>query len=147
MTKGKGLGSFEGRQVLSTSVAIRNTGDGLSESMTIEPEVIRAGTTRYVLLEVDVDKIRYDPIKDVDGLERVHMCKALRAVFVDKALAIPLLDEMSDRIEAAREEASGQSRLTADVAREVEHDQGLHKTLKDDCPKCQEEIDAEAAGD
>lgn len=37
------LGNFSGRSVIKTAVAITNAGDGLSQAMKIEPELLELG--------------------------------------------------------------------------------------------------------
>lgn len=101
------LGRFEGHDVLSTTVAIRNTGDGLSKAMAVDPVMLKHGARVHVVLECEVEKIRHDPIDDTDGLQRVHMLKAGAAVIVDEALVRAHLDDQQRRIE----EAAGISRL------------------------------------
>src|SRR5687768_17125285 len=81
-----GLSKFEGKDVASVTASIRNTGDGLSESMATDKVELHHGDEVFVVLRCLVEKIRHDPIKDSSALERVHMMKALDATIVDEEL-------------------------------------------------------------
>lgn len=109
------LTPYLGRDVLTSTVSIRNTGDGLSRAMEVEPVELEPFSTVYVVLECEVEKHRHEPIKDVDGaLQLVNMLKAGRATIVDKDVVVKALDEQQDRIRTAEEEAAGVSRLPLD---------------------------------
>ena len=64
------LGTFEGRDIVQTSVAVTNAGDGLSQSISVEPCILHVGDTGAVVLEYEVTKIGFAPIKDTDVLVR-----------------------------------------------------------------------------
>lgn len=104
---GKGLGSFDGRDVLGTNVAITNAGDGLSKAMSVEPLELHLGETVYVVLECEVSKVRFDPVKDTQAVQRVHILKAGAATMVDGDLVADVLEEQERKIE----EAAGVHRL------------------------------------
>lgn len=108
------LGDFEGQPVVGTTVVIRNTGDGLSEAMKVEPTMLHAGDTVHVVLECTVVDVGFPPQdRDQPGGPRVrrHVLKAGTATFVDGELVAEALAEQERRIEAHREAATGQSRL------------------------------------
>jgi len=93
--------------VLSTTVAIRKAGDGLSAAVKVDPVELHHGETVYVVLETTVEKIRHDPVKDTDGLQRVHLLVTEAATIVDAGLVAEYLDKQKVRIE----EAAGIARL------------------------------------
>lgn len=93
------LTPFDGKQVLNATVAIRNAGDGLSSAMQVEPVELHHGETIFIVIEAQVEKVRFDPIKDTQALQRVHMLKAGTAVMVDEDLVRAHLDAMALRIE------------------------------------------------
>lgn len=97
----KKLTAYEGKDVLSTSVAITGAGDGLSKAMSVEPVELHHGQRVFVVLECTTDKVRYDPVKDTEGLTRVHMLKAGMATLVDEDLVRDALDTQKRKIEAA----------------------------------------------
>lgn len=101
------LSSFEGKDVLSTTVAIRRAGDGLSKALGVDPVELHHGETVYVVLKTTVEKIRHDPVTDTDGLQRVHMLVTEAATIVAASLVEAHIEEQKVRIE----EAAGISRL------------------------------------
>jgi hypothetical protein len=104
------LGTYKGHDVLGATVSIRNTGHGLEEAMGVDPVELELGERVYVVLECEVEKHRYDPIKDTHGLQLVNMLKAGRATIVDGDLVRKHLDEQQARID----EAAGQQTLDFD---------------------------------
>lgn len=95
------LTPFEGKDVHSATIAIRNAGDGLSSAMSVTPVELHQGATVHVVLECEVEKLRFDPLKDADGLIRVHMLKAGRATLIDAEAVTELLDAQQRRIDEA----------------------------------------------
>lgn len=104
------LGNFEGKTVLATSVAVTNAGDGLSEALAVDPQILHQGDRGAILLEYEVAKVRFDPVKDTSGLTRVHILKAKTGTLLDLEEASERLDEQRRRIA----EASGQEELPFD---------------------------------
>lgn len=70
------LQPFEGRDVLGTTIAVTQAGDGLSKAMSVDPVEIPLGAIVHVVLECEVSKIRHEEIKDTDGVQRVHILRA-----------------------------------------------------------------------
>jgi hypothetical protein len=69
--------------------------------MEVEPIELHHGERVFLAMELDVAKIRYDPIPDTKGLMRVHILKADTATIVDEKLIRDALDEQRRKIEAA----------------------------------------------
>lgn len=128
---------FEGHDVTSTTIAIRNTGHGLEQAMEVAPAVFHHGDKVHVVLECEVEKIRHDTTDDDGQLVRVHMLKAGTATFVDRDLVDKHLREMERRID----EAKGNQQLDiAGAELEAAHDKGDHADgLVERCPKCDAE--------
>lgn len=105
-----GLGTYEGHDVVTATVSIRNTGHGLEEAMQVDPVKLDLASTHYVVLECEVEKHRYDPIKESTGLELVNMLKAGRATIVDYDLVAGALDAQTARIEQAKADAEHDDR-------------------------------------
>ncbi len=104
------LGEFEGKEVLATSVAVTNAGDGLSEALAVDPQILHQGDRGAILLEYEVAKVRFDPVKDTHGLTRVHILKAKTGTLLD-------LDDVQERLDEQRrriEEAEGMMQLPLD---------------------------------
>ena len=96
------LAPFEGREVIGASVAITRAGDGLSDALAVEPSEYRHGETVFVVLECEVGKVRFDPVKDTNALRRVHTLVTITATTVEKDLVGDLITEQRSRIDAAR---------------------------------------------
>lgn len=129
------LTPFDGKDVLSAGIAIRNAGDGLSEALSVDPQEFHHGEKVYVVLECEVDKVRFDPVKDSDGLRRVHVFKAGTATIVDESIVATQLDDQRRKIEAA----AGVRRLEFDEELSAQHREGEHdETPHADCPMCAE---------
>lgn len=100
------IARFEGSEVLGTKVKITKAGDGLSEAMSIEPQVLKQRTTVYVVLECGVGRVAFDPVDDTNGVMRVQTLVAGTATIVDEALVKEVLETQRLKNEAARGETS-----------------------------------------
>ena len=93
---------FEGHDVVGTSIAVVNAGDGLSAALKVDPTEYEHGETVNVILECEVAKVRFDPSKDdPKSLIRVHVLKAGLATIVDGSKVKPLLAAQRKKLEAA----------------------------------------------
>lgn len=95
------LHPHEGKPVQATTVKITNAGDGLSKSLKVEPVELHHGQVVMVALECEVGDIAYSPIKDTNGLLRVHQLKTLSATLVDEETVAKAIQTNKERIEAA----------------------------------------------
>lgn len=97
------LTPYKGRAVVGATVKIRNTGDGLSSAMAVEPVELEVGTRVHVVLECVVEKHLHEPEeKNVyDRLILVNDLKAGRATIVDGSIVRDHLDEQQRKIEEA----------------------------------------------
>lgn len=96
------LQAFEGRDVINASIRITRAGDGLSTALGIAPTEYHPGDKLYVLLECEVGRVSYDPIKDTDCLQRVHTLVAGVGTIVDGEWAGTAIAEQRKRnLEAA----------------------------------------------
>lgn len=125
------LSKFEGRDVLSAGLEIRNAAGGLNEALKIDPEEWHHGDEVTVVLRCEVSKIRHDEVKDTEGLKRVHVLTATEAAVIDDSLVSEALDEQARRIE----EAHGIHQLP--IKLQTEHDNGEHEEQPaEGCPSC-----------
>lgn len=104
------LGSFEGLDVVQSSIKVTNAGDGLSPSMALDPVLLHIGDEVTVVLRTTVTSISAKGVKDTDVLERVHTLKAKSGAIIDDTLVAKLFDEQQRRLEAA----AGVQRLEID---------------------------------
>lgn len=150
------LGSFDGHSVRGTTIRITNTGDGLSKALKIDPQLLQMGDRIFVVVEAVVGPITFDPIDDdSDDVIRKHSASAQAVTLVDESLVREVLDAQIERIEAAREAESGQTRLNLsndpDEPPEegfvLAHVAGDHKRKKRGCPLCYPTAHGDGEGD
>lgn len=96
------LGTFDGRDVITSSVAIRNAGDGLSAAMSIEHTELHHGQIVHVVLECEVKDVQFPVIKDTDSLNRKHVLRAGMATIVDKALVEDVMKAQRKKLDEAK---------------------------------------------
>lgn len=101
------LSSFEGRDVMQSTIAITKAGDGLSKSVAVEPQEFHHGETVYVLIETEVTDVRYQEIAGTGTLRRVQTLATVLATIVDHEFADATLESQRIKIE----EAKGVTRL------------------------------------
>lgn len=149
------LSDFEGLAVRQAGVELPKAAGGLQEAMKIEPREIHQGDEGTIALSYTCQKVRFEPIdKDApDGDQRrVHVLQVTGAAFVDSEIVTKEITDQSDRIQRAKEEAKGITRIpfgeNQEDALAAAHDNGDHaEGLVAGCPYCQEEADLEAEGD
>lgn len=96
-----GLTAFEGKDVLSTAVSVTRAGDGLSKALAVEPLEMHVGEVGVMVLRYEVGKVRFDPVPDTDGLQRVHVLIAGTATFIDEDTVQEALDNQQRKIDSA----------------------------------------------
>lgn len=101
------LGNFEGEDVLTTTIAIVNAGDGLSEALAVTGTILHIGDKVHVVLECEVTEIAFVPIKKTNALNRKAKLRAGDAAIADEQTVRDLLD----KTRIAIEERAGISRL------------------------------------
>lgn len=106
------LGAYRGRDIIRTSIVIRNTGDGLSESMGIDPQVLEIGEKGYVLLEYECIDHAHPMIKDTDCLELKQVLKAGTATIVDADFAEEKIEQQAPGSSAPRTRRAARARST-----------------------------------
>lgn len=101
------LGDFEGRPVLSTAFEMPGASGGLNSALAVDGLVLHHGDKGHLVLEYETVKVRFDPIKDTDGVQRVQVLKVLMAAQIDGADVADSLDKQRIRVE----EAAGVTRI------------------------------------
>ena len=103
------LQPFDGHDVISTTIAVTNAGDGLSKALAIDPAEYHHGEKVFVVLETEVAKVTFTPHKDdPDVLIRVHTLKAGTSTIVDHDLVKDVLTQQAEKNRKAEEERTGQ---------------------------------------
>lgn len=88
-----GLAKFEGQDVLASRIKVGKAGDGLSKALEVEPTEFHHGDRVFVVLETVVGNVEFPPLKDVDGLARLHRLDTTLATIVDGQLVAEMLDK------------------------------------------------------
>jgi len=132
------LGVFEDRTITKTTIAMRNAGDGLSQAMAIDPQLLHQGDTVYVVMECKVGPVSFDPIKDSETeCVRKHVLRAGAATIVDAHLVKAAVEAQTAKIVEAREKEKGIQQLPTDKKLKADHGEGLHDTSPYiGCPVC-----------
>lgn len=106
------LGEFEDRTVARTGIKVTNAGDGLSQALKVDPQLLHHGDVVHVALRCEVTKVYFDEA-DGDGQElvRIHVLKAGSAAIVDEKTVKKAIDAQAERIRKAAEEAAGMQGL------------------------------------
>jgi hypothetical protein len=108
------MGTVDGREVWSSGMEIPGAGGGLRDAMRLDPVELHLGDTVFVVMECKVNKLRFDPMKDSDGLRRVHIMEVVAATPIDGDLVAGPLDEFKERVRLAKEAEAGVQRMPFD---------------------------------
>jgi len=114
---------FEGKPVKGIKLIVTRTGDGLSDSMEVDPVHLEIGDRTGVLILAETVKIRYEKHKyekgeeDMDGLDRVQIIEAQGAILLpadspELAAVRKMIATIRGREKAKRDAKRGQ--LTTD---------------------------------
>lgn len=140
------LGEFEGSTVLSVGIEMPSAAGGFQDALKIDPVVLHKDQRVLVLLDCTVGKIRFDPVKDTNGWQRVHVLRTVGATIVDGDVYDQALADQREAIDKAKREASGAASIDDALALQAEHDDGQHASgLVDGCPDCTAEQETAAA--
>lgn len=105
------LGEYLGKRITNTTLVVKKTGDGLSESMEIAPEVLIPGSTVYVLMECEVAAHQHTLDTKHDCYELKQTLNAKTAIIVDDQNSQKKIAAQKNRLEKAQEAAKGIQRL------------------------------------
>lgn len=116
-TDRSGLADFEGKQVLRSTVKVTNAGDGLSDSLNLDPVEYHQGDSGVLVIAYECTQVAFAPIDKDDPTgpqKRVHTFKAGTAFTMDDDVMAKALAEQRDKILTAKEEAAGIQRMKFD---------------------------------
>lgn len=112
------LPSFDGRDVIKSTVAIRKAGDGLSDALDIEPSPFSIGERVVVILETEVTAVDHREVPKTDVLARKHVLTTTMATIADPSLVADVLEAQRAKneehrlaLQREREEADGVQRV------------------------------------
>lgn len=138
------LGEYRGKDIIRTSVAIQKTGDGLSESMSIDPQILEIDETGYALIEYEVDHHEPKRIPGTECLELKQVLHAKTVTIVDEDYAAERIESQKAKNQRAKDARKQQGSIDTTLL-ETQHNDGNHASgLVDGCPICDTERQAEA---
>lgn len=105
------LKQHDGRDIRQHQIKVRNTGDGLSQAVTVDPVDLHIGDTVYALIECKKSKDGFEEINGGDDLKMVHVLRGGSATLITRDIARPLVEAQTERIIKARDEATGNQQL------------------------------------
>lgn len=95
-------------EVINTSVAVKNAGDGLSKALAAAPMNLESGDRGFIALEYEVGAIHFVPVKDAPGcFTRKADLNAETVTFIDGQA----VEDAIERQKIAIEEHQGVHRL------------------------------------
>jgi hypothetical protein len=114
---------FEGRDVIASGIEMPGASGGLNAALAIDGLELHHGDTGAIVIQYEVTKVRFDPVKGTEALQRNHVLGITNASQVDMELVADLLKRQMDRNEEARKaakEAEGIHELPFDPDAEAE---------------------------
>lgn len=101
------LTDFEGRDVIASGVEMPGASGGLNKALAVDGLELHHGDRVLLVVDTEVVKVRFDPVKDTDVLQRVHVLRVDNAAQVDEQTVQDALDQQRIKVE----EAAGVTRL------------------------------------
>lgn len=144
MADNSALPPYEGQQVVRTTISIRNAGDGLSEGLGIDPQLLAIGSKVYVVLECDVDAHDHKRLKDAPELLVLdQVLKAGTGTLIDADVVKEAIAQQAQKIADAKdavkrnaEAKDGVQRIPYDEELHAAHQAGLHPEPVEGCADC-----------
>lgn len=92
------LGKHEEKEVLGVGLIVRNTGDGLSSAMDVDPVILKHGDRVGVYIEGEVVDLHFPGVKETKGVRRLHVINADVGIVVDdREMMQEAIADMQDR--------------------------------------------------
>lgn len=139
------LGEYKGRPVVGMRGKLTKTGDGLSESLAIDPADLKQGDRVFILTEAVVEDHTYKRVAGTGANTLVVTFQAETMTLVDADFAEQHIKEQKERNLLAKEAKAGITRLPAtsgggpDLSDQmaVAHADGFHDgRIVQGCPTC-----------
>lgn len=96
------LTPFEGRMVISSGIEMPGASGGLNAALAVDAMELHHGDTVVLAIEATVAKLRFDPVKDTDAVQRVHVLKVTNATRIDPGTVAAALEEQKRRSDEAK---------------------------------------------
>lgn len=138
------LGEMNGRPIEDVGAILRKTGDGLSDTVKVDPDMvlgITQGDEGYVVFKYQCIDVRHPVLNRKEpaegGLKRVVELDALTCVFLDDDVIEKAILDQEDRIATWKSEQAGQHELMKTAERIDAHKRGEHDDeIEPHCPLC-----------
>jgi hypothetical protein len=138
------LGNVNGRQIVEVGAILRKTGDGLSETVKVEPDMVLSivqGDEGYVVFKYRCFDVRHPAEKRAEpaegGLKRVVELDALTCAFLDEDVVEKAIMAQEERIATWKAEQRGQHELVRAAEMLDAHAAGEHDDqIEPHCALC-----------
>lgn len=110
------MNQFEGQAVIGSKLIVTKAGDGLSDSLKIDPVEYPLGARVRVIIEGTIGKVNHVPVKQkgetLDVLVREHtLVTEVATIVTDSGRTVTALLEDAVELAAQRREMKGQTSL------------------------------------
>jgi hypothetical protein len=99
---------FDDHEVYAATVRITRAGDGLSESLRIEPRPLHIGEEVFYLLRGVVRQVNHRQKDDEGPLTRVHTVETVDITEVDPDIAAKMLTAAAEELNRRKADRAGQ---------------------------------------
>jgi hypothetical protein len=96
------LGDFEGLTIHSSGVEMPGASGGLNKALHVDALSLHHGDVGVIAIEYEVRKVRFDPIKDTDGVMRVHVLGVTNATVIDPSVVAEAMEAQRVKVEEAQ---------------------------------------------
>lgn len=96
------LTPFEGQEVVAVGLIVTSLGDGLSDAVAVAPDELHHGQRIKLLVDAEVTKVRFDPVKDTNVLTRIHIAKASTAALVEESAVAAIMERHAAALDEIR---------------------------------------------
>jgi hypothetical protein len=104
------LNDFEGHPVYASGIEMPGASGGLNKALRVNDLELHHGDKGTIAISYEVTKVRFDPVRDTEGLERVHVLTVTGAAEIPDDMVAEALEQQAIRVE----EAKGVKRLPLD---------------------------------
>lgn len=96
-----GLQPFEGTAVVSSGFTMPGASGGLNKALTVNDLELHKGDKLTLAIECTVKQLNFPPVKDTDGVQRVHVLDVDGVAVIDGATVAEAIQAQALRVERA----------------------------------------------
>lgn len=97
-----GLQPFEGVPVVSSGFTMPSASGGLNKALVVNDLELHQGDTITLAMECKVKQLNFPPVKDTDGVQRVHVLDVEGVAVIDGATVAEAIEQQRIRAQQAR---------------------------------------------